>query len=362
MANNLNVISAATDNGTLVVRSVVQNFNAGSQLIVHEEQEAIFFKNGKALDLFTAENSPYPLKSSNMPLLTRIFGKVFGGSTPFTCEVYFVNKGISFDILWGTDGPIVLQDPKSGLVVNVRANGQSGIRITDTRRFIVNVVGQRQSLGMPEIKRDIKGMLVSSVKECISQAFTEEGISILEITSHLSSLEEKISKKLNKKMTELVGLSVTGFSIGGIVPDPEDIEKLRYVNARRLDSMMRAQDDVYEMNLKGYTYQEERKFDILEEAAKNKGMAGSFLNMGMGLGIGAGVGREAGRMVGGAMAEEGRAPAKLCPKCSSPVAPDAKFCASCGNKLEEQPSFCTECGSKCPAGSRFCPSCGHSLS
>ncbi len=359
MSNNLNVISAATDNGTLVVHSKIADFNTGSQLIVHEEQEALFFKNGQALDLFPPGR--HTLTTSNMPLLTRIFGKIFGGKTPFPCEVYFINKGYSFDLLWGTDGPITLEDPKYSLIVDVRANGQSGIRITDSRRFVVNMVGQLQSFGMPEIRRAVKGMLTSSVKECISQAMIEEGISVLEITSHLSSLEAKIAAKLNARIAE-IGIAVVGFALNGIIPDPADIEKLRAVKARRLDSRSRAEDEVYEMNIKGYTYQEERKFDVLEEAAKNKGAGGTFLGMGMGLGIGTNVGREVGRMMGDGISGEGNTPSKLCPKCSSPVSHDAKFCASCGNKLEAQARFCTECGNQCPAGSRFCPSCGHSLS
>ncbi len=350
MSNKLNVISAATDNGTLVVRSVIENFNAGSQLIVHEEQEALFFKNGKALDIFTADHSPHTLTSSNMPILSRIFGKFFDkGATPFTCEVYFVNKGFSFDLEWGTDGPIALQDPETGLPANVRSHGQSGIRIVDTRRFIVSMVGQLPSFGMPEIKRAIKGMLISAVKECISQALTEEKIGILKITSHLSTLGEKISQKINEKLADK-GLRTVDFSISEIVPDSNYLAKFGAVQA-----------DVFEMRAKGYSYHDERKYDILEEAAKNKGMGGSFLGMGMGLGIGTGVGREMGKMVGEGISSGGNAPARLCPKCSSPITVGAKFCASCGNKLEEQPRFCAECGSQCPAGSKFCPSCGHSL-
>lgn len=50
----LSVIKYEGDNDTLIWKYPQEDFNIGSQLIVHESQEAIFFKDGKALDLFGA--------------------------------------------------------------------------------------------------------------------------------------------------------------------------------------------------------------------------------------------------------------------------------------------------------------------
>lgn len=140
MGNELSVIKCETDNFQLVTKSTIENFNAKSQLVVNESQEALFYKDGQALDLFASGR--HSLDTENLPFLKRIFGKIFGGTTPFTCEVFFINKVSVMDIPWGTDSPIVLEDPKYHLIVGVRANGQTGIRVKDSRKFVVKVVGQ----------------------------------------------------------------------------------------------------------------------------------------------------------------------------------------------------------------------------
>ena len=73
----------------------------GAQLIVNESQEAIFFKGGKALDLFGP--GTHTLSSGNIPLLQKLINLPFGGQTPFSAEVYFVNKCIFFSGLGHED-------------------------------------------------------------------------------------------------------------------------------------------------------------------------------------------------------------------------------------------------------------------
>jgi membrane protease subunit (stomatin/prohibitin family) len=360
---SLHIISEEFSAETLVARNKVEDFTSGSQLIVHETQEALFFKNGQALDLFGPGR--HTLTTANMPLLSRIFGKLFGGNTPFPCEVYYINKVNVLDLQWGTDAPIVIEDPKYHIIVNVRAYGQTGVRVSDSRRLVLKLVGQLADYDVQTVKRAIKGMMVSSVKESISQAIVEEGISILDITSHLSRLEEKILAKVNARI-ETFGIMLLGFSIGGINGDPEDLVKLRQVKEKRLEARSRSEDELYDMSIKGYTYHEQRKYDVLEEAAKNNGGAsGGFMGLGIGLGMGAGVGREVGNMMNYGMAAQPSTPAvqsKVCPNCQTAAPADAKFCQNCGNKfVAPTPKFCPQCGSACPEGSRFCPSCGHNL-
>ena len=40
------------DNSTFIWKHPCEDFNSMTQLVVHESQEAIFFMNGQALDLF----------------------------------------------------------------------------------------------------------------------------------------------------------------------------------------------------------------------------------------------------------------------------------------------------------------------
>ena len=374
MSNALSLISSELDNATLVAKNHVEDFNAKSQLIVYESQEALFFKDGQALDLFGPGR--HTLDSDNVPLLKKLFGALFGGKTPFPCEVFFINKVSVLDLFWGTDSPIVIEDPKYGIIVNVRANGQAGVNISDSRRFVVKVVGQLPEFSVESVRRSIKGMLMAAVKETIAQAIVEQGISILEITTRLSSLSDAVVEKINQRLFD-IGVNVNHFAINAILGDDSDIAKLREAKATRMQVVNEAEAEAFKMTvlseakararaIEGYTYQEERRFDVLEGAAKNEGGASAFMSMGVGLGVGAGVGRDIGQMYNtGAATPQAGAPAgnsRVCSKCQTQIASGAKFCFGCGSPVEQpKPAFCPECGNKCVEGAKFCPSCGNKL-
>lgn len=375
----LQLIEQEMTNDQLVVRSHIEDFNAKSQLIVYESQEAIFYKNGQALDLFGPGR--HTLSSENVPVLKRFFSHLFGGKTPLPCDVYFVNKVNVLDIIWGTDSPVQLEDPKYPMLVSVRANGQTGVRVKDSRRFLVNVVGQLKEYTVDGVRRAIKGMMMAAIKESIAVAIVEKKISILEVATKLTELSATIGQKLNGAIADL-GIETTHFTLSAILPSDGDLDELKALKK----TMMNTEADMYRERresetrayaraTEGYTYQEERRFDVMEGAAKNEGGAGgSFINMGVGLGMGAGVGKEMGNMYAGIMQPNAPVPTpnaaapsasaptaeKVCPSCGAPVAAGAKFCSNCG-QAQPQVKFCPECGTRCEAGSKFCMNCGTKL-
>ncbi|MBE7087568.1 MAG: SPFH domain-containing protein [Clostridiales bacterium] len=370
----LSLISLEMDNSQLVAKSHIEDFNTKSQLVVNESQEALFYKDGQALDLFAAGR--HSLDTANLPIFKRIFGKLFGTNTPFTCEVFFINKVSVLDIYWGTDTPILVEDPKYNLLVHVRANGQTGIHVKDSRKFVVKVVGQLKEFTVDSVRRTIKGMLISNIKEVIASAIIEKGISILDITSKLGELNELITAKINERI-DSIGLEVENFYIGTLLGDDGDLDKLREMKERRLEVMTEAELEAFKMTtlsqarakaraMEGYTYQEERHYDVLEGAAKNESSAGGFVNMGVGLGMGVGVSREVGKMMTDSTAQAQQQQQiqntpSVCPNCQNPVAAGAKFCPNCGTSLEVKVSFCSNCGTKCDPNAMFCSTCGNKL-
>lgn len=370
----LQLIEQEMTNDQLVVRSHIEDFNAKSQLIVYESQEALFYKNGQALDLFGPGR--HTLSSENVPLLKRFFSHLFGGKTPFPCDVYYINKVNVLDIIWGTDSPIQLEDPKYPMLVSVRANGQTGVRIKDSRRFVVGVVGQLKEFTVDAVRRGIKGMMMAAIKENIAIAIIEKKISILEVATRTSELSAVIQDKVNAAIEDL-GIELVHFTLSAVMASDGDLDELKAYKK----TMMSTEADMYRERrqsetrayaraTEGYTYHDERRFDVMEGAAKNEGGAsGSFVGMGVGLGMGAGVGREMGNMYAGIMQPAAPAPAlaqpaatgeKVCPSCGSPVAAGAKFCANCG-QAQPQTKFCPECGTRCEPGSKFCMNCGTKL-
>lgn len=119
------VIKYEGTNDVFVWKFPGEDFNTLSQLIVHESQEAVFFKDGKALDLFGAGR--YTLHTQNIPLIRRMINLPFNGESPFHCEVYFINRAVSLDVNWGTESAIPIQDPLYKIILPVRANGQFGV-------------------------------------------------------------------------------------------------------------------------------------------------------------------------------------------------------------------------------------------
>lgn len=368
----LDVIKYVGDNNVLVHRDLIEDFNSKSQLIVDESQEAIFYKDGQALDLFGPGR--HTLTTQNLPLIRKLVGKLFGGKTPYPVTVYFINKVYAMDVLWGTDSPIALEDPKYGLLINVRSNGSMAVQVEDSRRFVVGVVGQLQEFTVDEVKKAIKGAIMMIMKNAIANAIAVEGVSILEINAHLEELSAKALTKINEEISRF-GIKLAKFYVNAISCSETDLQELKEAKARAASMIIEAQALARSREIQGYDYRTERSFDVMEAAASNEGgAAGTMIGAGVGLGVGLGVGGAIGDMTnntlnGGNGGQPSPAPTPApapaaagvtCPNCGQPVANGAKFCSNCGTKIEipAGPKFCPECGTKLEPGTKFCPNCG----
>ena len=371
MSNDIlpNVISYRGDNETLVHRSEIEDFNAKSQLIVDESQEAIFFKNGQALDLFGPGR--HALNSQNLPIMKRLFSALFGGKTPFPCHVYFINKVMARPIKWGTDKPIQVQDPKFLILCNARGYGQTFVSIADSRRFLVLINGQLEDFTVRGIDEYIRSIIVTKAKVEIAKAITEERISFVDISAKLDILQARVEERLNVELED-IGLKVNHFTVESINIPAEDFALLKQKREEFAAGMAEAELEAEKMRMlararaearstEGYTYQEEQKFEVLKNAASNEGTAGGLMGAGMGLGMGAALGTGLGQSMGEtSKAMEGSGPVKACPNCGAQVKGNAKFCPECGTKMPVT-KFCPNCGTKLSEGAKFCPECGQKV-
>ena len=145
----ISVLKYEGPNNVFAWKHPIEDFNSGSQLIVHESQEAIFFKNGKALDLFGSGR--YTLETENIPLMRDSFKLPSNAETMFHAEVYFVNLTTQMGIKWGTDSKVRLFDPASGLHIELGACGSFNLRITNSRKFLVKIVGTADGFKQSEV-------------------------------------------------------------------------------------------------------------------------------------------------------------------------------------------------------------------
>ncbi|MDR2366932.1 MAG: SPFH domain-containing protein [Deltaproteobacteria bacterium] len=358
-----------------------EELSTWTQLIVNESQEAVLFKGGQALDVMGPGR--HTLSTANVPILSNLFRLPFGGSSPFTAEVWFVNKAHSLDIKWGTPSPIQLQDPKFGIMIPVRSFGQFGIRIENSSKFLIKLVGTVPVFDQETLVRHFKGLYLNKVKDSLAGYLVKKKIGVLEINAYLDELSVHMQERIKPTMDEY-GIELINFYVNDIsVPenDPAVIQ-LKAALAKKA-----------EMDIIGYNYQQERTFDTLEGAATNPGagqagIMGAGIGLGMGLGVGGVMGNQFGGMaqnlsvtgggtrcpncqglipdgkrfcpdcgqaIGqGQLKPAGPRPVVTCDKCGTVIPPDAQFCPNCGDPYNP----CPKCGKDLPAGTAKCPDCG----
>ena len=327
-----------------------------TQLIVNESQEAVLFKGGKALDVFGSGR--HTLDTKNIPLLNKIVNLPFGGRSPFTAEVWYVNKLFKLDIKWGTASPIQIQDPKYGVFVPVRSNGMFGIQIDDSKKFLIKLVGTMPGFDEQSVIKYFRGLYITKVKDAISSYVVKKGISALEINAYIDELSSYMKERIQPEM-EGYGIKLASFYVNEIsIPENDPaVKKLKNALAKKA-----------EMNIIGYSYQQERSFDTMESAVQNESMgAAPFMGAGMGIGMGVGVGGAmASSMSGiaGQMKFDASDNMAECPKCHAKMEKTQRFCGTCGFDMQQEnkqiaPKIikCANCGVE-NKGSKFCTECG----
>lgn len=350
-----------------------QELGTWTQLIVNESQEAVFVKEGKILDILGP--GKHTLITENIPILANFMKLPFGGKSPFTAEVWFINKAYAMDVKWGTPTPIQVQDPKYNVFIPVRSFGQFGIQIIDSRNFLTKLVGTLNIFDESQLTNYFRGLLISNVKDIISSYIIEKQISILEINAYITELQEALQEMLSSKLNEF-GIKLVNFYITSIDTPEDDPAVIQ---------LKQALSKKAEMDILGYDYSKERSFDTLESAAKNESSGNNLMNAGIGLGMGLGLTETFATQVKDISKnvqtkEISEKSQDKCPYCHSDINKNQKYCSSCGKKvilecpncgeqIDERQKFCTECGTslvkkckKCGTelnnNSKFCPNCG----
>ena len=324
-----------------------QELSAKTQLIVSESQEAVFLKEGKAYGPFGPGR--HVLDARNYPILTSLM-KIVTGSSPFTAEVWFIQRAFSLDIKWGTSGAIQIEDPKYHIMLPVRSFGQYGVQIVDSCKFLVKLVGTLPAFTEKTLCEYFRGVIVTRVKDLIGEYMVDKQVSVFQLAARLNDISKTIEQEVSAEFEEF-GVRVIKFNVNSITTDENDpaVKKLREALATRA-----------EMDIVGYNYQQKRSFDTIETAAGNKG-AGGIMNAGLGLGMGVGLGAPMGGMMGQMAGNLQTAPGVRCAKCGKTMPAGAKFCSECGAPTAPAApaaAKCAKCGATLVPGAKFCPECG----
>ena len=311
----------------------------GAQLIVQENQSAVFFRDGKALDTFGPGR--HTLTTNNIPLLTRLLSIPFGGTSPFQASVLFIARHTFQDLKWGTKEPIAFRDSELRMV-RLRAFGKYSMRIVDPQLFAGSIVGTRGIVSTEAIGSFLRDIVVARLNDLLGENLK----TIFDLPAVYDELAAGVKSRVADDFSKQ-GLELVDLIISAITP-PEEVQKL--IDER---SGMGAIGD---MN----AYMQFKAVQSIQDAAKQEGGAAG---QGMGLGLGLGFGQVMAGAVGGAhgAAQEQTA---HCPKCGTPNPVGAKFCSNCG-ATQQAPGAssveCPSCHAQVQAGTKFCSSCGHSM-
>ena len=243
MAKIIDVIKYESDENILIYKHPTIDFNYGTQLIVHESQEAVFFKDGKALESF--KSGAHMLDSKNLPFLKNGINALVGGESVFHSEVYFINLTTQLGLKWGTDSKIRLFDPVSGLHLEIGACGTFNLKVNDGRKLLIKVIGTGTGFKAEQVFESIgyttsasvnsfRGMIIQKVKTTLAKLIRENDINILEVDEYLEDLSEQMRIKINEILDDY-GVTIPEFFITTIVTPDDDpnYRKLREQHAAR---------------------------------------------------------------------------------------------------------------------------------
>ncbi len=277
----------------------------GAQLIVQENQEAVFFRDGKAMDAFGPGR--HTLTTANVPLITRIL-TIPWEKSPFQAQVYFVGKQTFLDQKWGTRQPITVRDPDFG-IVRLRSFGKFSFRVTDSAVLINTLVGTQGKYSTDQIASFLKDLIVSRLTDLLGSM----QVGMLDLPAKFDEIAAGTRLKVGEEFGKY-GLELVDFFINAISP-PEEVQKA--IDAR---SSMGAIGD-----LRAYTM-----FQAANSMAKMAEQGGGTGNNAMGMGMGAGFGMMMPGMIQQAMSGGQQAAANTPPPAAAPSAPAAATGAAAG--------------------------------
>lgn len=242
------------------------DFRIGSQVIVREAQEAVFFRDGKALDTFSAGR--HTITTANIPLLIDFIGRAFNERSPFTAEVYFVSLREFANEKWGTPQPIIVRNPGMGLgVALLQGYGTYSFEVSDGQQFVTQLVGATGVYRTSDIKDRLRAMLLSKLSDMLGE--TTSATSVPELIALVEELGAGVRAKAQDDFKAL-GLVLKSFYIESLKPSTKSAEELRAMGM-----------------LDVATYTQLQAADAMRDAAQNpEGGAGLTAGIGAGLGIG----------------------------------------------------------------------------
>ena len=352
MAQFMEVIEWFDNAGTEIVHRYPEEGSGeikfGAQLIVRENQAAIFFRDGKGLDILGPGR--HTLSTLNLPVLTKVLSLPWGFTSPFRAEVYFVNLKVFTNMRWGTKDPVAFKDSQLGLI-RLRAFGTFTLQAAQPLLFVNTLVGTQGSYDTAHIEDYLREVIVSRLNDFLGEYVD----SILDLPKYYDEMAVAVKTRLTEDFRKY-GIELVDFYINRITP-PEEVQKM--IDARSSMAVVGDMDKFLKF----------KAAKAMGDAATSGGgiFGDGGASNGMGVGIGAGMGMMIPGMIYQTMGAAQKGTAKEveketvnCPECHGAVSTDSRFCAHCGHQMVVIKK-CPRCDKNVTTSANFCPSCGLDL-
>ncbi len=295
----------------------------GAQLIVHEYEVAVFFRDGKAYDVFNAGR--HQLTTLNLPLLTGLLSRLAGfKEKPFKANVIFISTKV-FAGKYGTQAQTTELAP-------LKVHGSFWFKVESPQLFVNEVVGGQRAYSTEDVNNYLRGFLNEKLIDELSH---------YDLLTVFTKLDETsvLVKNAILDYFKRAGLELTDLRFEGIDTTPEYRERLFWLRTGRA-----APEEVLRM-------------ETVKKAAEELGKSS-------GAGLGTGMVLIPQIMTPTGPAQAPAAALVICPKCNARIPATSKFCAECGTSITppaKETISCPKCGKIIPSSSKFCPDCGEKI-
>ena len=329
--------------GENIMYRLPTNVYLNDNIVVNEDEFAVFFRDGKAMHVFD-QAGRYALTTQNVPILTSILSGLTGIKQ--LGEVFYLQRR-ELRGKFGTPEPLAFRDKDFGLV-RLRVFGRFAYKVVDPMIFITQFIGTKGWSSSENVMDWLKNEIVQNVNDAMGELKRDKDMALVDMPAYLNEIEQIVLAKVEGEASRY-GLKIT--NLAGITITPpkevqEAIDKRGAMGALGVNYMQ---------------YQTGKAIEGVGEGAAKGGDSGATALAGLGAGAGMGLGMGGAMSQGMAQGTEPQTQVKVkCPHCGALVAEDAKFCKECGKDITSGNKVkCPKCDASIAADAKFCKECGN---
>lgn len=239
----------------------------GSSLRVKDGELAVFVykqKDGTMQDYIHGPNDQI-IKSDNFPVLTRIVGAAFGGSSPFQAEVYFINLSGNIQIRFGVPYFDVFDPRFPDHPVPIAVRGTITFNIADYREFIK--LNRLIDFDLDTFEKQVKSAVVKNIKGIVINIPSDYGMPVVQMERRILELNTIIEGLLRKRFIDDFGVNLKALDISTLEIDKESAgySALRKITAAPTEQTLHAQTAA---NVKNIADMQEINSDNMRETLR----------------------------------------------------------------------------------------------